>query len=221
MLRRLAEFLRSSIGKKVAMALSGIALYAFLVAHLLGNLTLLGGNRAFNAYAEKLRAAGPLLVAAEIGLALVAAVHVYLAVRVSLENRDARLERYRVRASRGAASAGSLSMLVTGAIVLVYTVVHLLDFRFDADFEGDPAALVERRLSQPSTAAFYVICMGALTLHLSHAFQSAWQTLGVSHPPLRAGLRALGLALALALGIGFALLPALCYAGLLSAGGNG
>lgn len=216
MFRRLAEFLRSSIGKKMAMALSGAALYGFLVAHLLGNLTLVGGNTAFNAYAEKLRALGPLLLVAEIGLVLVAAVHVYFALQVSLENRAARTTGYRVRGSRGAASAGSLSMLVTGLVVLVYIVVHLIDFRFDADFAGDPAALVHRRFREPWTAALYVACMAALTLHLSHAFQSAWQTLGLSHPPLRGLVRALGIALALLLGIGFALLPALCYFDLLS-----
>jgi len=99
----LVRLFSGSVGRKFGMALTGLVLYGFLVGHLAGNLLLFkqDGGRQFNAYSDYLLN-HPLVVPAELGLVLVFLLHVYLAIRVSLENRRARPMGYRVsRASGG------------------------------------------------------------------------------------------------------------------------
>lgn len=209
----IAKNLSSSIGKKLIMALSGLLLIAFLIAHLLGNLTLFADpdGGAFNAYAEKLRDMGPLLIVAELGLVALFGVHIAMALRVSMENREARKQGYVIRSNRGRKTLGSSSMLITGIAVFAFLLIHLKDFRFahwfGGDFEADPAGLVKETLATPVHALLYVAALAFLTIHLTHAFQSALQTLGVNHPRLVGPIRMIGLVLALVLGIGFATMP--------------
>ena len=209
MLSWIGRFLTSSIGKKTFMALTGLGLVGFLVVHLAGNLTLFGSDTAFNAYSAKLESYGVLLTAAEIGLAGLFAVHVASALRLSRENRAARPVGYALRATMGERTIGSASMLVTGLVVGVFVVVHVLDFRIPklAGEIDDLAAAVRARLSSPLGALIYLVGVGALGLHLSHAIQSAFQTLGVNHPRWTPLLRSLARALALILTLGFASFP--------------
>ena len=216
-MRWLTHFLSSSIGKKTLMALTGLALIGFLFVHLGGNLILYAGDDAFREYVEGIQAWGVLLYVAEAGLALLFLAHIGLGLRVSMENREARKERYRMRASRGGSTAGSLSMLVTGVVVLLFLVVHLWHFRFDDEFLDRPGGLVRETLSKPVPALVYLLGVAALTLHLTHAFQSACQTLGVNHPSLTPLLKKAGLGLGLLLGLGFASFPLVF---LLGGGGN-
>ena len=94
----LAGTLGTSIGKKVMMALTGLAFCGFLLAHLAGNLTLYGGREAFNGYAHHLHSLGPLLTAAELGLLALALVHVATGLLLYWQNFRARPERYAVDA---------------------------------------------------------------------------------------------------------------------------
>ena len=86
----LIQALWSSLGKKLMMAVSGLAFIGFLMAHLAGNLTIYGGGEAFNAYAEKLHSLGPLLTVFELGLLLFAGIHIITAIFLFLQNRQAR-----------------------------------------------------------------------------------------------------------------------------------
>ena len=138
MLSWLGRFLSSSIGKKTVMALTGLCLVGFLVAHLAGNLVFFtGGEEGLNAYAEKLESLGPLLIVAEVGLALLFVVHITLALKLSRENSAAREQGYRRRGNMGQATAGSATMLITGLIVAVFLVIHLIDSRLPK-MTGDP-----------------------------------------------------------------------------------
>jgi succinate dehydrogenase / fumarate reductase cytochrome b subunit len=206
---RLGDALASSVGKKLVMGLTGLGLVGFLVEHLHGNLKLLEdpSGQAFNDYVAFLQGFGPLLLAAEIGLALLFLAHVYLAFRLTLENLQARQQRYVVRARHGGSTAGSLTMFYSGALILGYLVKHLYDFRFDARFFDDPAALVKATLSQPGHAVVYLLVAPVLGLHLSHGFRSAFQSLGVNHPRWNPLLVGLGRALALLFALGFAAFP--------------
>jgi succinate dehydrogenase / fumarate reductase cytochrome b subunit len=199
----------SSIGKKVLMALSGLALLGFLVVHLAGNLLLYRSDADFDAYAHMLES-NPLLPLAEIALLALFITHIAFAFRVSSENRDARKTGYRIRASKGRKTVASTSMLVTGVVVLLFVIVHIYDFRI-GKMLGEPqmslAAMVAQRLSTPLGAAVYLFGVGALGLHLRHAFRSACQTLGVDHPNLTPWLGKIGWALAIVLGVGFASFP--------------
>jgi succinate dehydrogenase / fumarate reductase cytochrome b subunit len=208
MTSRFVRVLSSSIGKKLVMAASGLLLVGFLVAHLAGNLTLLAGDgEAFDAYAHKLRDTAPLLYVVEIGLLALFLVHIAMAFRVSMENREARGVGYVVRADRGKKTLGSSSMLVTGALVGAFLIVHLVDFRFDSRFEEGPAQLVSATLTQPWKLALYLLSFGVLFVHLSHAFKSALQTLGINHPRYVGAIRVAGWSVAGLLAGGFALIP--------------
>ncbi len=226
MLPWIGRFFDSSIGKKATMAVTGLLLVGFLVLHLAGNLLLFEGpeGTGFGAYAQKLHDLGPLLLVAELGLVGLFTLHIGFALRTILENRKARGttggSKYAVAASHGGKTLASASMPITGAITLGFLIVHLLNFRFDAEFkslfaehaegsEGYRAAsrMVIDELSSPLLVVIYLVGVAALTLHLSHGIRSALQTLGVNHPQWNAVLRPLALVLAIVLGLGFASLP--------------
>ncbi len=208
-MKRIGDALASSIGQKIVMGLTGLLLVGFLVEHLHGNLKLYedAGGEAFDGYVAFLQGFGPLLVVGELGLAALFLVHIYLAFRLTLENMQARRQRYVVRNNRGASTLGSVSMFYTGALILGYLLKHLYDFRFDGRFFEDPDALVKATLSQPKHAIVYLIAALVLGVHLSHGFRSAFQSLGVNHPRFTPLLEKLSLAIALLFTLGFASFP--------------
>ncbi|MCE9594986.1 MAG: succinate dehydrogenase cytochrome b subunit [Planctomycetes bacterium] len=215
MTRRLSSSLSSSIGKKALMSVTGLLLIGFLVVHLAGNLTLFSDDTGehFDAYSTKLMSFGPLLTLAEIGLAVLFVVHLALGLRVTFENRAARAQRYALERDRGSRSFASSTMLVTGCLVLVFVVVHLLDFRFRERASDGLAAMVVRRLSEPAGVLIYLVGVTALGIHLSHAFRSALQTLGLNDTRFDRPLVRLGRVLAIGLGVGFALFPLILFSG--------
>jgi succinate dehydrogenase / fumarate reductase cytochrome b subunit len=213
MLQRLGAFLRSSIGRKFVMALTGAALALFVLIHLIGNLTLFADAEglAFNAYAHTLESS-PLLPLAEIGLAAVFVLHIYLGIRGVLENREARPARYKDLAPHGNRTLASTSMIVTGLLVGAFLVIHLIDFRLaPRDAEG-LASMVVVRLSKPIGALIYLIGVIALGVHLWHAFQSLFQSLGISHPRYRPLIVRAGWAFAVLIALGFAAFPVAIFA---------
>lgn len=209
----IGRFLSSSVGKKTVLAVTGLSLVGFLVAHLLGNFSLYtGGIEGFNEYAAALEDLGGLLMAAEVGLFALFVIHMGLALRIVRENRLARQEAYRVNATMGSSTAASRSMAITGLIVLLFLIVHIIDFRVPTllgDMDNLGEAVVQR-LASPVGATIYLIGILALGLHLRHAIQSALQTLGIQHPNWSPFLRAGAMALAAALALGFASFPIYC-----------
>lgn len=213
MLRPIANALASSVGRKAVLALTGLGLIGFLVEHLYGNLKLVPlfvaeDGTGFTEYREDLHSWGWLLSVAEIGLFALFACHVFLALRLTLENREARRARYVVRNDRGAKTFGSASMFVTGALILGYLIWHLLDFRLNGAYHEAPEAHVARELSEPGHAIGYILAALVVGVHLSHGFQSALQSLGAHHPRWTPLARLLGRGLAFVLAAGFASIPA-------------
>jgi succinate dehydrogenase / fumarate reductase cytochrome b subunit len=208
----LGRALSASIGKKAWMAISGLLLVGFLITHLAGNLLLFidQDGSAFNAYAKTL-SSNPLLPAAELILATLFIAHIVLGLRVSNQNREARKVRYRVSVNHGGRTPGSSSMLVTGVLILVFLIIHLLDFRLDDSSHEDMALAVRARLGSGLGAWTYGIGVAALGLHLSHAFSSAFQTLGINHPKYDTALQLVGKGIGLTLGLGFLAFPVIIY----------
>ncbi|HVS17570.1 MAG TPA: succinate dehydrogenase cytochrome b subunit [Planctomycetota bacterium] len=208
MLHRLGLFLRSSIGRKFLMSLTGAGLMAFVLVHLLGNLTLFADStgQAFDRYSHVLES-NPLLPLAEIGLVVLFVVHLALGIRLALDNRDARPKRYKDLEAHGERSYASLTMPVTGLLVLVFLVVHLLDFRLAERAPEGLAAMVVQRLRAPLSALVYVVGVVALGIHLWHAFQSAFQSLGLFQPRYRLLVRNAGRVFAVAIALGFVAFP--------------
>jgi len=209
MTTRLGNALASSVGKKIVMGLTGLLLVGFLVEHLHGNLKLVEdpSGRAFDEYVAFLQGFGPLLVIAEVGLLLLFGAHVYLALRLTLENFQARKERYVVRNRRGSSTLASRSMFLTGALILAYLIKHLWDFRFDSGFFARPAAFVKESFASPGQVAIYVLAAGVLGLHLSHGIRSAFQSLGLDHPKWNPVLVKAGVVISVILAAGFAFVP--------------
>jgi len=210
MIHWMQKLFRSSIGRKSVMAVSGLLLTGFLVAHLAGNLLLFKdqSGAAFDGY-ERMLTSNPLLPLAEAGLLALFVAHIVMALVVAAKNSSARSARYEVEAAHGGKTFSSKTMLITGLVVLGFLVIHILDFRV-AKITKDEYSMfqmVKERLSSPLGASVYIIAMLALGLHLRHAFQSALQTLGLNHPRWTPLVHKLSIALALILALGFASIP--------------
>ncbi len=214
MLSWLIRTVQSSIGKKALMSLTGLALIGFLFVHLAGNLTYFADSsgETFDHYAETIES-NPLLPLAEGGLIVLFLVHIGMAFRVTLQNKAARKHRYAVAASHGGRTAGSRTMVLTGILILAFLILHLIHFRLQKDSIDSFAAAIKMELSKPLGAGAYVIGILALGIHLSHAFKSAMQTLGLNHPKYTPILEKVGLLIAVVLTLGFLSFPILVFMG--------
>ncbi|MEZ4602370.1 MAG: hypothetical protein R2861_02840 [Desulfobacterales bacterium] len=130
MMNWFSELLQSSVGKKLMMALTGMAFCLFLLIHLISNLTVYGGKDLFLSYVEHLHALGPLIRVAEIGLLFFAGVHVFTGLLLFWQNLQARPMRYQVNKNAGSRTLGSATMPYTGVLIIAFVVVHLLNFHF-------------------------------------------------------------------------------------------
>ena len=208
------RFLNSSIGRKYVMAVTGLSLTAFLLVHMAGNLTLYVGNDAFNAYAHVLES-NPLLPLAELGLAGLFLVHVVFALLLTKRNRQSRSEGYQASLGMGAKTLASTTMWITGPLIFVFLIVHIWDFRIRKELIGEHeleesggiAMMVVERLSSPLGFGIYVISIALVGFHMWHAFQSAFQTLGVAHPRYRTLIKHTGRLITALLVAGFGGIP--------------
>ncbi|HUG43569.1 MAG TPA: succinate dehydrogenase cytochrome b subunit [Acidobacteriota bacterium] len=216
----------STTATKFLMAFTGLALFLFIVGHLAGNLLLLAGPDSFNSYSHTLLSMGWLLYAVEAGLIVFFAAHVVSGVSIVWKNRGARGNRYQTTRSRGEPSRmnfSSRSMIWTGLVLLVFTIVHLQTFKFGpAEAEGylttvdgvvmrDLYRLVVEVFSNEVYVVGYVAAMVLLGLHLRHGFWSAFQSLGAHHPRITPILYGFGAFTAALLAIGFLFLPIWIY----------
>lgn len=199
---------RSSVGKKSIMAVSGLLLSFFLLTHMLGNSVSFLGRDAFNTYAERLHSLGVLVYIFEIGLLTLFLIHIITGIILYLENLQARPSRYSINTSEGGRSWGSRTMPYTGAIILVFIIVHLMNFHF-TDKSVPVADLVRKLLSSPSLAFFYIFSLVALALHLSHGFWSLFQSIGFNHEKYNPLLLKGALVFSILMGAVFILIPVL------------
>lgn len=189
---RVARTLRSSIGSKMVMAVTGLALLLFVIVHMLDNLQIFLGQDRYNSFAEFLQGLGLLLWLLRGALLAVFLAHVGAAVKVWRANQAARPTPYVFRGSVQTTPAAR-SMILTGAIVFAFVVYHLLHFSFgathpelyarhDAQGRHDVYDLVVLSFRQWPVAVSYIVAQILLCLHISHGASSAFQTLGLTHP---------------------------------------
>ena len=209
----------------MTMAVTGLLLFGFVVAHLLGNLQLLQGPDAINEYAKMLHDLGPLLWVARIGLLVVFVVHVVTAVRLSQANKQARPVPYASEATVQATMA-SRSMVLSGLSLLVFVIYHLLHFTLGVTNPGhfamktsgaggfDVYAMVSNSFANPAIALAYAAFQLVLFLHLSHGIQSFAQTVGIHHKRYTPMIKTLSFLLALVVAGGNALLALSVQVGL-------
>ena len=203
--------LGSSVGKKMLMAITGICLMGFLVMHLLGNFMAFAGAEAFNGYAEKLHSLQPYFTLFNIGLAVLGLVHIVVGIILFFENLKARPTNYEMYRNPGGRTLGSNTMPYTGALILVFVVVHLLKFTFVDKSVTPIFQLMSTAFANPWYVILYVAAMVIVALHISHGFWSLFQTFGVNHPRHMPLIMTLGLVATFVFGIGFASLPIYLY----------
>lgn len=205
-----ARMLGVSIGKKYIMGITGIALNLYIIAHLSGNFLLLSGAGEFNAYADFLHNI-PGFLYIELGLALVFIVHSFLAVKLSIENKRARPQSYAVKKSAGVATPGGSTMKYTGPYILLFVIVHVANFRFrwfpSISEEASIYDVTYALFQEPAYVVFYVVSTLIVGLHVSHGFQSSFQSLGLNSSHYMPALRSISVVFGVAVGIGYAVLP--------------
>lgn len=207
----------SSIGSKFIIALTGLFLVIFLIAHLAGNLLFIAGPAAFNEYSHKL-VSNPLVYVAELGLLVIFALHIVKTVGLVVGSYAARPQGYakrrwaKTKNSNSRKSVSSSTMIVTGTIMLLFVITHLVTFKFGPYYETPDGIRDIYRLqlavfSNPGYVAFYIVAMGVILFHLWHGVTSAMQSFGINSAIWSPRLQWLGRGLAVALGLGFAILP--------------
>jgi succinate dehydrogenase / fumarate reductase cytochrome b subunit len=197
---------QSSLGKKYIMAVTGCALFLFVLGHLAGNLQVFLGPEAINRYGYFLQSNPEIIWPARLGMILMIGLHVWSASRLALENRAARPVAYATYSPVGASYA-SQTMIMSGLIVATFIIYHLLHYTAQVqainlthqDFRGFMEALPgqvpnERHdihkmivvgFSNLWVSGFYVLGMALLCLHLSHGVSSFLQSLGLKNQAYR------------------------------------
>jgi len=216
-------FYRSAVGKKAVMAVTGIFLFGWIFAHMVGNLKVFMGPEHFNEYAAWLRTMGapamPHSVALWIARALMALaiyLHIDAATKLTLMNRRARPAAYESR-DFVVASYASRTMRWGGVIIALFIIYHLLHLTFGtvhpSFVEGDPYHNVVAGFQVWWVAAFYIVAQLALGLHLFHGLNSMFDSLGLNHVKFNAWRRLFATAFALIIAVGNISIPLLILLG--------
>ncbi|NNE92496.1 MAG: succinate dehydrogenase cytochrome b subunit [Verrucomicrobiales bacterium] len=228
--KALAQFWKSSIGKKIVVGVTGAMLVLFLLGHLAGNLLIFQGREDLNEYAEFLHEMlhGWGVWIARIGLLAAFVLHIVATVALTRQNRAARENRYEFEETN-VASKSSRIMIWSGLTVLAFVVFHILHFtvRIDPLLAGmvDPVKPERhdvygmmhagfRGFNNLWVVLFYVVGITLLCSHLSHGIASIFQTLGMRSEETRSTTHKLGLGISVLLWVGFLSIPVSIAVGL-------
>jgi succinate dehydrogenase / fumarate reductase cytochrome b subunit len=211
----LVKTFSSSIGKKQVQAVTGLAFTLFIAVHLMGNLTIYAGKDSFLSYVDHLHSVEALVTLAEFGLIFFAVLHIGMGLYLFLENRRARPVAYAIDRSAGGRTIGSRTAPYTGAIILVFVVLHLLKFRFVDKTAINDFIILSNTFSEFGFwTLFYIAAVIVVAVHVSHGFWSGFQTLGLNHPKYMPFVERVGIIFSLIIGIGFASIPVYLFVSL-------
>ena len=219
---RITSLYRSSVGKKILMAVTGIVLFGFIVLHMIGNLKVFAGAQGFNAYAGFLREVGYPALPHEGALWLLRSVllvclivHVWMAIELWASGAGAREQGYRKKKDLSFSYA-SRTMRWGGVIIFLFLVYHILHFttgQAHPQFvEGDAYHNFVTAFQVPWVLLVYVVAQAALCLHLYHGVWSLFQTLGASHPKYNRYRRPFAAVFSIGVFLGFVTPPILVLA---------
>ena len=222
--RAILSFWDSSIGKKILVAVTGIALLLFLPGHMIGNLLLFAGKDAINEYALWLHnlGHGGAVWIARIGLLAALVVHVLLTIQLTARNRVVRQKYSHPATNR--ASRSSRMMIWSGLTILAFIIYHISHFtvRIGNDYNGtayltslpshegdvhNVHKMIIDGFSHTGNTVFYMIAITILCSHLSHGFASVFQTLGLRSRKSDLLIARAGWAYALLIWVGFLSIP--------------
>lgn len=225
-----ASLPRSTIGKKILMAVTGFLLIAFVFVHMLGNLKIFAGPGTpdhpakLDTYAHFLRDFGApvlgheqFLWIARIGLLALVGIHLWAALSLWITNRKARPVRYR-KWTPDASNYASRTMIWGGAIIAFFVVYHILHFTtgtLHGNFTGSAYANVIYGFQRWPVALAYIVANLALGLHLYHGVWSALRTVGANNPRFEPARKSVAVAFAVATAGGNISIPVAVLAGVL------
>ena len=225
---RALRFFRSTIGKKMIMAVTGLGLVAFVIGHMTGNLQVFIGPAKMNGYAAFLKSTGELLWLVRLGLLAAVLLHILMAwqlTRIAAQARPVAYERRDPQAS----TVASRSMRWGGVLLLVFIVFHILHFTTGTVFPvaSSPDAMhpafshidvygnVISAFRVPWVVAVYVVAMLFLMLHLFHGAWSSVRTLGLVKPSRHPLHRRVSTVIALIVWLGFTAVPVAVFLGVI------
>ncbi len=173
------------------MAISGVLLFLFVIAHMLGNLQVFLGPESLNAYGAFLKSKPGLLWSMRLILLVIVVFHIVTGIQLALQNRRARPVRY-ANSKPPYANLASRTVLISGLVIFSFVAYHLMQFTLgvtnpeylhleDSKGRHDVYRMTVEGFSYPGVTLFYVIAMGLLCLHLSHGVSSAFQSLGLKN----------------------------------------
>lgn len=216
------SFLNSSVGKKIFQATTGLLLCLYLSIHLAGNLTLFAGEETFNGYVAALSSIKPLVRVIEVLLALLFLLHLYHALRLTLENRNSSVgkkifrstgQRYAQLKARETSSFFSRTMGWSGSIIFIFLAVHLPTFWYRFQVQHSEAQFYRIVMDgavgfgNPYISLFYALAMVLLAFHLRHGFESAFQTFGIRYNKYGRLIEGLAVIFWLIIPLGFLSIP--------------
>jgi succinate dehydrogenase / fumarate reductase cytochrome b subunit len=208
----------TTVGAKILIGITGIALFLYLVIHIAGNLVIFFGPTVFNRYAYILES-NPLLPVVELGLLAIFLIHVYKTIRNYLQNQAARPVAYAKKRNAGPPSrktVASTTMIFSGLWLLVFIIIHVKAFRYGTEYEWpaggrDLYRQEMENLSNPLVVGFYVLSMLVVGSHLYHGIASSLQSLGVDHHRWTPRLLTAGKVVAVLIAGGFAVIAVWAY----------
>jgi succinate dehydrogenase / fumarate reductase cytochrome b subunit len=224
------SYFRSSLGKKLLMAVTGLLFFGFVIGHMLGNLQIFLGPEKINAYAKFLKDLGGLLWAARITLLVSFIVHVVTSIQLTIENNTARGSSYAYQ-NTIQATLSSRTMRLSALVVLSFVIYHLLHFTLgitNPDFQTlqynlngvivhDVYSMVVLGFQNPIVSASYVFAMLLLAMHLSHGISSMVQTLGIDNPKHNPMIKSIANGFAAVIFIGNSSIPLCVLTGIIPA----
>jgi succinate dehydrogenase / fumarate reductase cytochrome b subunit len=212
--------LASTVGTKLLIGVTGLAMFVYMILHLVGNALIFGGQDLFNEYSHVL-ISNPLIIPIEIALLLIFVLHVYKTVTNYLHNNSARPIGYEKKAYAGHTSRKSIAsstMIVSGLFLLLFVIVHVKQFKYGAWYQTQSATPIRdlyrlevEVFQRPLWVLFYLLGTFTVGLHLRHGIASGFQSLGLDHPLYTRRLTTWGIVLAVIIGGGLMLIPVWVY----------
>jgi succinate dehydrogenase / fumarate reductase cytochrome b subunit len=221
-----ADFYRNAVVKKAVMAVTGVVLFGWIVAHMAGNLKVFQGAEKFNHYAEFLREIGTplfpqssILWITRVVILVSVGLHIWSATSLTLQNRRARPLGYETL--RGVQlDYAARTMRWSGYLIAVYVVYHLMHLTFGnahPDFvPTDPYRNIVTGFQVAPVALAYIAANFLLGLHLYHGLWSMFQSVGLSHPTYNPWRRYFAVAFSIVVSLGFASVPFAVLTGVIS-----
>lgn len=217
----LSRFLKSSVGAKIIMAVTGLAMVGFIVIHMAGNLQMFIGPKAMNSYAYYLKhdiMMSKIVWLTRFGLLGAVILHIWSASRLTMLNKMARPVEYAANQHHSASSYASRTMFWSGMIVGAFLVYHLLHFTLGtiqsqhhalqtASGHHDVYRMVILGFQQPVVAGFYVLAQVLLAIHLSHGISSFFQSMGWNSHTYKVQIKTVGPLISGLICLGFLSVP--------------